>query len=198
MNTLLDMQERQLLIQLRKGDNMAFERLYFLHREKLLSAMWRMLKSRELVEELVQEVFLKLWESRDKIDTEKPLKAYLFHIAGNLAKNIIRRAYYDKRMRALLLPVNEMVYSHIDEALRDKENKALLDELLNKLPPQRKKVYTLCKLEGKSYKEVSQMLDISEGTVNDHIRKANLYFKNLQTTGDLLTIVLCSSIIHTF
>ncbi|QBQ40631.1 RNA polymerase sigma-70 factor [Sphingobacterium psychroaquaticum] len=176
--------ERELVYRLKQGDHDAFEQIYHIYKDRLIGNLLRILKSRELVEEQVQDLFLNIWKGRDQIDCEKPFKAYLFAIAVNMAKNVIRRAYYDKRMRAALQPIEQRIYMHVEEHICSAENKQILNSLLDKLPPQRRTVFTLCKLEGKSYKEVSELLHISENTVNDHIRKANLTLRQLHNSAD--------------
>lgn len=190
--------ELELVRRLKEGDHDAFEMLYHVYKDRLIGNLLRILKSRALVEEQVQEVFLKVWKGRDKIDIEKPFKAYLFTIAANMAKNVIRSAYYDRQMRATLLPVDQRIYMHVEEQITADENKQVLHDLLEKLPPQRRTVFTLCKLEGKSYKEVSELLNISENTVNDHIRKANLTLRAFRTNqkmiGLLFALCLCADL----
>lgn len=190
--------ELELVRRLKEGDHDAFEMLYHVYKDRLIGNLLRILKSRALVEEQVQDVFLKVWKGRDKIDVGKPFKAYLFTIAANMAKNVIRSAYYDKQMRATLLPVDQRIYMHVEEQITADENKQVLHNLLEKLPPQRRTVFTLCKLEGKSYKEVSELLNISENTVNDHIRKANLTLRQFSTSqkmiGLLFALCLCAEL----
>lgn len=184
------------MLRLKQGDHDAFEQLYHNYKDRLIGNLLRILKSRELVEEQVQDLFMNVWKGRDKIDPEKPFKAYLFTIAANMSKNVIRRAYYDKRMRAALLPIEDRVYMHIEEHINLIENKEILERLLEKLPPQRRMVYTLCKLDGKSYKEVSELLQISENTVNDHIRKANLSFRELTQNYTKIGLTLITYFLH--
>ncbi len=189
--------EKELLLRLKDGDHGAFEEIYHIYKDKLIGNLLRILKSRELVEEQVQELFLRIWNGREDIDPDKPFKAYLFRIAANMAKNIFRKMSYDKQMRSTLLPIEQRIYTHVEERIASQENKKILDSLLDKLPPQRRMVFTLCKLEGKSYREVGELLNISENTVNDHIRKANITLKqlstDLETMGFLMATWLCAS-----
>ena len=76
-------------------------------------------------------------------------------------------------MQARLLTVATEHYEHIEEMLLRKENNHLLQKAIDSLSPQRQLVFRLCKLEGKSYDEVSQQLGISTSTISDHIVKAN-------------------------
>ncbi|GGH30553.1 sigma-70 family RNA polymerase sigma factor [Sphingobacterium alkalisoli] len=171
--------EMDLLRKLREGDVSAFEQLYGQYKIKLTGNLLRMLKSPELVEDVLQDLFLGLWENRARIDPERSIRPYLFQSAANKAKNIFRRAGYEQKFRDYLLPQWSEYYSHVEELLVLEENKHLLDSLLNQLSPQQRTVYSLCKLEEKSYKEVAAELHISETTVNTHIRNANLLLKKL-------------------
>lgn len=190
--------ERDILLRLKEGDHKAFEEIYHLYKDRLIGNMLRMLQSRELVEEQVQELFLKIWNGRAEIDPDKSFKAYLFRIAANMAKNIFREMSYDQRLRSTLLPIEEQIYSHVEEQLVSQENKLILDTLLDRLPPQRRTVFTLCKLEGMSYREVGELLNISENTVNDHIRKANLTLRRLGSSMEIKVLImaawLCTSL----
>lgn len=197
MKALSESEEKDLLIKLRDGDHATFGHIYHTYKRQLLGNLYKILKDRAVVEELVQDLFMNLWSNRTNIDPEKPIKAYLFRIAANLAKNTIRSAYYDQRMRAVMMAASKASYTHIEEQLFQQENRALLNQLLDKLPPKRREVYTLCKLEGKSYKEVSQLLRISEVTVNDHINKANAYFRQINT-NPLLWIALSNLFFQAF
>lgn len=171
--------EKELLLRLQQGDHRAFNRLYDAFRDKLFGNLYHMLRDRDTVEELVQDLFMNVWNNREQIDPDRPIKAYLFRIAANLARNAMKRAYHDQRMRSAMVASAGETYTHVEEDLIREENTARLHRLLDQLPPQRRQVYVLCKLDGKTYKEVSAELGISEVTVNDHIKKANAYFRNL-------------------
>ena len=175
--TILSSDEKHLLLRLQKGDEAAFEQLYHLHKTALASNLLRILKSRELVEDVLQHTFMKLWETRAHIDPHKPIAPYLYRIGRNLTSDIFRKALLDRNLRQQLLPKMAESYTHIEEAIHVEENKNTLYRVLDKLPPQRRKVFVLCKIENKSYKEVGKILHISENTINDHIREANKFIK---------------------
>lgn len=186
----LDHPDRQLLLAVKDGDHAAFEQLYHRYKKPIIVAMLRLLKSPVIVEEVVQELFMKIWVGRDNIDADRPIQAYLYQIATNLAKNTLRKAYYDKKMREVLLPFDEQVYAQVDEYINKKENRELLDRILAELPNRRKEVYILCKLEQLSYKEVALRLGISENAVNDHIKKANTQIRDIVQHKELLVVVM--------
>lgn len=179
MHNLSDLDEKALLLQLRNSEKPAFEELYRRYKIRLTGNLLRMLKSPELVEDVMQDIFLGIWENRKSIDPDQSIKPYLFTSAANRAKNIFRKAASEQLFRAYLLPHWEENYTHVEEVLFAQENKQLLEELLKNLSPQQRTVYTLCRLEGKSYKEVADFLHITEATVNAHISNANKVLKEL-------------------
>lgn len=191
--------ERKLLLQMQMGQKSAFEELYSRYKLRLTWNLLRMLKSPELVEDVIHDVFLSIWENRSNIDPDQSLKPYLYTSAANRAKNIFRKAAYEQQFKNYLLPRWEEHYTHVEELLLAQENNSLLEELLNNLSPQQKKVFSLCKIEGKSYKEVAQLLGISEATVNTHISKANIVLKNLvKDHPEFLCIAFASIVLFSF
>lgn len=188
-------EERELLVRLRGSSHEAFAALYDRYKLPLTGNLLRVLRSPELVEEVIQDLFMGIWEHRERIDPDKPIKAYLYRVAANKAKNIFRKAANDRKMRELFLPTLQTAHNPIEDSILQAENHALLHSILNQLPAQQYRVYTLCKLEGKTYKEVSELLGISEGTVNVHIRKANRFLKDyLAKHPNLLMTLIALSI----
>lgn len=171
-------EERQLVAQLREGSYEAFEQIYHRYKAPVAVVMFRLLKSQTQVEDLVHDLFFKVWQHRLRIDPERPFSAYLFRIAENLVFDAFRKISKDKRIQADILEsmsspsVNQTEISYIA-----KENNKLLHEAIKLLPQKRREVFVLCKLEHKTYEEVSKTLNISLSTVNDHIYKANRFLK---------------------
>lgn len=177
MKRLTPINEHDVLRQLRKGNETAFETIYNTYYQQLIGHLLRLLKSTELAKEVVQDTFMALWEHRERIDESKSIKAYLFKIATNNAYNIFKRAVHDEKVRAYLYPAIEASYEHIETQLAEKENEQRLREILQRMPAKQRIVYTLCKLHGKSYEEASKELNISIGTIHTHIKRANQFLK---------------------
>lgn len=150
----------------------------------------RLLKDPDLVEEVLQDVFMTLWEKRADIDPNQNLSAYLYMAATNRCKNMFRRMGYDRKMREIMWKrMQEQQWAGSaddpDRRLEHEDVKRVLDHLLHHLTPQQRRVYKLCKLEGYSYQEVGKKLSISETTVNTHIRNANrLLRKEIERMSD--------------
>ncbi len=170
--------ERDSLIRLREGDEQAFALIYNTYKNALGHRLLRLLKSEALAEEVLQDLFLKVWEQRTSIDVDKSFKSYLYRIAENMVYDVFRRAKKEKEILGKIIAANTELYTYVEEAIFRKEHVGLLEQVLDQLPIKRKKIFMACKLEGKSYKEAAEEFGISTTTVNDHIQKATQYLKS--------------------
>jgi RNA polymerase sigma-70 factor (family 1) len=164
--------ERELLSQLRLGSEQAFEKIYKQYSARLYGNLLRLVKSDIEAQEILQDVFLKIWNSKKHINTEKSFRSWLFKIAENKVYDFFRKAARDKKKVAGLMSIASSVYLSVDELLKIDEKAAFLQKAIESLPPQRQQIFRFCKLEGKSYKEVSELLKISVSTISDHVVKA--------------------------
>ncbi len=172
MDEHLKYDEKQLLQQMQLGNELAFEKIYKQYSIKLYGNLFRFVKSDKDAQELLQDVFLKVWKNRQQIDIEKPFSCYILKIAENNVYDFFRQAARDKKRAAHLITVSPAEYLHIEEMLLNKETALLLENAIKSLSPQRQQIFRLCKIEDKSYKEVSELLGISVSTISDHIVKA--------------------------
>ena len=168
--------ESEILLRLKAGDELALQELMSRYKGPLAVSMSRLIKSREDIEELLQELFLRVWRNRGNLDTER-YRGYLYKIAENLVYDRLRKAAREKRLSVDYFMHIIEAYSHIEEGIFGKEMLEVLQRGIQQLPEQRRKVFELCKIEGKSYEEVSQLLSISVSTVNSHITNANASIK---------------------
>lgn len=188
-----------MLFRLRRGDEQAFAWIYRAYKKPISYKLFRLLKSEILVEEMMQDIFLKLWEHRESIDTEKSFRSYLYRISENMVIDLFRRAKKEKSILDEIIAGNTELYTHIEESIFRKENASLVDQLIAQLPAQRKKIFIACKLEGKSYKEVADEYGITASTVNDHLQKAMHYLRSkLVITPDALLIFIINLLIREF
>lgn len=156
---------------LSKDSETAFEELYRLYSHRLLGYLIKLVKSEDVAVELLQDAFVKIWNNRHNIDPEQSFRSYLFRIAENVVYDFFRKAVRDKKLMQALIN-SACQYSHVEESFSDKENQQLLQDAINLLPPKRRRVFEMIKIEERSYEEVSLLLDVSTSTINDHIVKA--------------------------
>ncbi|WP_426672004.1 RNA polymerase sigma factor [Mucilaginibacter sp. McL0603] len=189
-----DNENLKLLIQqLQTGSEKAFTALYDKYSTQLYRNILRLVKDDDIAQELLQDLFLKIWESRQYIKIEGSFKSFLYKVAENLVYAHFRKIAKDNRLIAKLIISYDDFETNVEETIISRENHDLLKKAIENLSPQRKQIYTLCKLEGKSYEEVSNELGISTSTVRNQIVKANKSIKQYFTLNQDMVIVLLAS-----
>ena len=154
------------------GEERAFRRLYDHYAEKVYSVALLHLKQPELAEDLVQTVFLKLWESREGLDAVQSFAAWFYTLTRNTIISILRKqgtqaGYLDFLQQRLgLLPVNP------EPDLVRKEQLQLVRRGMEQLSVQQRRAFTLQCDEGLSYKLIGERMGISPNTVRVHLSKA--------------------------
>lgn len=181
---------RNLLLQLQQGDTGAFSELYYAHCKTIYRKILWMVNDEEIAKELLQDLFLKLWENRAKIDLNKSFRSYVYTIAVNLVYDHMRKSSKKKEYESHLMSMAIDYYTHVEEKIIAQENISIINTVIDQLPLQRKKVFILCKVEGKSYDEVSELLNISKSTIQDHIVKANHSIKDILNKHPEITLGL--------
>lgn len=169
--------EKTLLQQCAAGDQAAF-RVLFLHWHQLLAGyLYRITESKELTEDLVQDVFLKVWLARESLPEVRNFKGYLLVVSRNQA--------YDTLKKRLKEELNRRTWAgeQLHESGSDPEDPqqqltSLLDQAIDSLPPRRKEVYLLSRHERLTYHEIAEKLGISRESVKTHLELAT---KNIST-----------------
>jgi len=181
-----------LLQQLQLGNERAFSQLYDHFSKPLYRNILYLVKDEENAQELLQELFLHIWIKREEIDPGKKFSAFLYKTANFLVLKHFRKIAQDKRLINHLIIITINHVTNAEEIIIDQEIHALLARAIENLPPQRKKVFTLCKFEGKSYQEVGEILGISTETIRNQIVAANRSVKEFFLLHNDLAVILIS------
>lgn len=161
---------------IKAGNKEAFRRFFEAFYGSLIRFLISRNISRELAEDLSQQAFLYIWENRDKIDTEKSLKSYVYTIAYSRMLNAIKK---DERMAGEAPPDEASdALDDPEQILRHKELSRVVDAGVAQMPEKRKMVFELCFMQELSYAEAADILQISRNTVENHMTAA---FKQLRT-----------------
>jgi len=187
--------EKELLVCLRAGEEVAFDQLYQRYANRIYGKLLRLTRSAEVAEELLQDVFMKVWERRESLNPALSFRSYLFRIAEHLISDYYRLAAKDRRMYDYLLRAgmsHEHPFDEDAESQLYQQNWERLQEAVGQLPLKCREVYTLCKIEGKSYREVASQLDMSTATISNHMTKANKLIRSyLNVPATLLVFLHC-------
>jgi RNA polymerase sigma-70 factor (family 1) len=181
--------EKEIINKVKQGDVIAFGDLYKKESPKLYKNILRIVKQEAIAEEILQDVFTKFWEKKESINIEISIKSYLYRIAHNLIMDMFRKAAFDKKLLSNLISISIENYSNTEDLTNLKITQKILEDAIYELPPQRRKIYLLVKFEGKSYKEVSEMLNISTSTISDHVVKATKIIKKQFDNNDFVIIM---------
>lgn len=170
--------EQQLIQLIAQSDEHAFAQLFDHYRNKVYGVALKLTHSTTVAEEIVEDVFLKIWQRRCVLMEIENFSAYLYTIARNQTYKILKQIA--KNYKVVLLSENEDVLpdNNTDEYLISKELSSLLQRAIDRLPYQQKQVYQLMKEGDLKRGEVAELLQIQPETVKFHLAQA---MKNIRT-----------------
>ncbi|SMD01243.1 RNA polymerase sigma factor [Pedobacter nyackensis] len=190
MTVPLSVNETELLAKIAQGDQHAFRIIYNKYGKKVYTHALQLLHSTVEAEEMLQEVFLKLWIMGDGILEISSLEAYLRTLTKNRSLNVLRRM-------ALEGKVAKALAGHYKEENNDTEEEVLMQDVrdvLNKavqlLPLQQKQVYKLCQQDGLKYEEAAERLQLSPLTVQTHMKRALKSVRTYVKANSDITVIL--------
>jgi RNA polymerase sigma-70 factor (family 1) len=163
---------KTLLNHLSKNDEDAFREIFVLFSDQVYSFSFKLTRDRITAEEMVQEVFLKIWIKRSTLNEIENLSSYLFIITKNLVLNVLKRKAFEERAKAIFIVEAEKVRCDTEEKVIHDDYERILNKTVSQLPPQQKLIYAMCHHEGLQYQEVAQKLKISRLTVKTHMHQA--------------------------
>ena len=166
--------QKRIIISLKKGDRSAFRAIFNLYEKRLYAFVFTITKSHYSTEELLQEIFIKLWQEKETINTSLSFNAFVYTIARNLTYNHLRKIANQENLKqefwqnisSLNAVENQIIYSDYED---------ILEDILKQLPQRKRSIYILSKQEGKTNEEIADLLGISQKTVKNHL------WKTLQT-----------------
>lgn len=156
---------------LAEGSEYAFTQVFDRYRGKVYSVAWHFLKSATLAEEIVQDVFMKIWLKRLDLAELKNTENYLFILTRNLIFDRMKAQSYEAAAQKDL-PLPPAFVDDSDHSLRHHQCEELLLDAVNRLPQRQKEVYHMAKVEGLSHEAIAGELQVSRLTVKKHMAEA--------------------------
>jgi len=161
-------------IRLRDGDHKAFLEIYNRHSKTLYHFARKFIQDTDVIDDIIHDSFLNLWNARHRIKGEYPIESYLFRIVRNLVfkhlKSQLRSA--EAMVELKYFEEERSVARSAEQAVIEEEYEDIYELAIDRLPPQRKKIFMMCREEGLSHKEIAQFLNISPNTVKEHMSLA--------------------------
>jgi RNA polymerase sigma-70 factor (ECF subfamily) len=165
-------EESKLISLLAEDSEYAFQLLYDRHRKRIYQTALRYLKSPILAQEVVQDVFLKLWFNRKSLKPDQPLEAWLYSLTKNNLINRLKKIANEWKALKGLGFISERSINNIENNLQESQYNELLQTAIGQLSEQQQKVFTLARHEQLTYLEIGKKLQISPLTVKTHMSRA--------------------------
>ena len=175
---------------IKQGDLLVFNEVFHQYHQKLYYYVLSKTKSSFCAEEVVQITFIKLWQYRSSLNEEISVDAQLFRIAKTTLIDQLRRQDASNKLTAVVQTAGQFDYNQGLSNLDRKELQKKLQSALAQMPPVRRKVFELSRLQGLSYKEIAVHLSISEKTVENHINYALKQLRQNYPLALLLCVLL--------
>lgn len=164
--------EKELLSRISQGDEHAFGELFHIWKNKLYFFVYKISNSQQIAEDVVQEVFIKLWLNRGKLNSVDNFNAWLFRIAQNHLISGMRRMAVETTILADLQAKAPSQFENADETLLLKQLEQKIQEAVNNLPQRQKQIYTMARIEGLKQEEIANQLSLSISTIQNHMTEA--------------------------
>lgn len=190
---ILHYDEKILFRQIARHDERAFKALFEAYQPRLFHYILCIIKNREAAEEMVIDVFLKIWQQRETLETIENFGAFLFTIAFNKSMDFLRRVGRDPRMKDVIwqdIKVAGELSS--DASILVKEYEGQLKAAVDQLSPQRRLIFRLSREDNYSHSDIAQKLQLSKFTVSNHITESLRFIRAyLANFLPVLFLVLC-------
>lgn len=191
----MDNINKALIEALRNGEKWAFNEIFYLYHKRIYSFCRNHFHSEEDAEEVVQDIFLKLWQRKHNIDISRNFGAYLYTIAKN--------TIYDSLNKLIKLKAEQDYNIGQPSHINDTENEVLfhdLENVVNKvielMPERRREIFRLSRKDGLTNKEISEKLNISLKTVETHMKLALDYFRKVLASRVVKMILFLAFIVR--
>lgn len=164
--------------EMQSGNVEAFTTLYRHYSPRLYMNILRMIHDPLLAEEMVQELFTRIWQNRESKGIQENFTGYMYRIGQHLAHDFFRKMQRDRLLMERFRTIAEEHYEHIEEAIQYQQSADILQKAIEQLTPQQKKVYNLIKVEGCTYKKAAEIMGISPLTVKEYLVSTNKSIRN--------------------
>lgn len=181
----------KIVTNLANGSIEAFDDLYYQYRKAVFNNIYKFIQQEDIAEDILQEVFISLWENRSKMNADLDVAGWLFVVSYNkslafLKTRVKEKIVFAEDITALAIPETPQA-----ESLQE-THYSLLQEAVNALSPSKKNVFRLCRLQGKNQAEAARLLGLSPETVKGYMKESLKFIKDFilsRHPGPILIII---------
>jgi RNA polymerase sigma-70 factor (family 1) len=161
--------ETELVNQMQNGNAKAFTEIYLHYSPPIYLNILGIVRDPVIAEEIVQILFTRIWQKKDSISIKDNFSGYIFRISQNLIHDHFRKLKSDRKLLENFLALAEANLNTEEEGIYSQQSRQALNNAIQQLPPQQKKVYELVRLEGFTYKKAAELMGISTHTVKEYL-----------------------------
>lgn len=187
------MHEREWVKRLSTGSEEAFNLLFRQYEKRLYAFAISLLPHAEDAEEVVQEVFYKVWKNRASLDEDKCFKSFIFTVGKNYIYNLLSKRVSQSTYQHYLKSEAVSFATTTEDAFQLHELQTNIQRIMNTMPEKRKKVFVMSRFEGLKNHEIAEQLGISLSTVENHINKALKALKQKLTVHEVQILLILTS-----
>ncbi|RQO74800.1 RNA polymerase sigma-70 factor [Pedobacter sp. KBW06] len=197
MHTEVFIDEKMLLQRVSAGDARAFSTVFHRYQAKVYAYAFRIVKAESIAEEIVQEVFVKIWSLGETLTEIENFDGFLRTVTRNHTLKVLRRMALEFKTSKMSSSSYREDHNDTEEYIIFKDSEKILNEGIEKLPAQQKLVYCLCHQEGLKYEEVADRLNISKLTVKTHMQHALRFLRNyISSHTDIAVFIIVMEILN--
>ena len=179
----------KLVKSLKKGDLFAFNELFHKYSQKVYNFSIKHLENEEDVKDLVQDIFMKIWDKRKKLDANKSFNGFLFTISLNLVRDYFRKKVKDRNLINKWLEETEPYSEPTKLSIEFRSLEKVVNIIVEQLPPKRRMVFRLSRNEGLCNDDIARRMNIQKKTVENHLNLALRYLRKRLQEQSFLVIL---------
>ena len=164
--------EKELLLQVAGGDEKAFGRLFYAYYPQLARHVFHLTDSMEMAEEIVQDVFLKIWMTRETLSDIQNFRSFVFVVSKNHTLNALKKVISERTHKQAWEKEIKLNPSSAEEENIREIQFSLIDHAIHQLPPRQKEIFILSRRDRMKYEEIAKKLGIARTTVKSHLQAA--------------------------
>jgi len=184
--------ETELFKRIAEGNEPAFRQLFEMYRQRLFIFAYQLSHATVDAEEIVQDIFLKLWENRTQLALVSYPRKYIYTMARNRALDLLAALAKDKKAMQAIWANLSPLQNVTEELLQAQESQRLINEVIAQLPEKKQAIFWLSRRDGLSHQEIARQMDVSVQTVKNNLTDILKYIRlYLSRHAQLLSIVCC-------
>ncbi|HSC36337.1 MAG TPA: RNA polymerase sigma-70 factor [Chitinophagaceae bacterium] len=184
--------EKRLLARIAEGDEAALKTIFECYRGKVYRYIYRITKSREEAEEIVMDVFLKIWLNREMASEIDHFDAFLFRVAQNKAIDFLRLVARRPALHKLVWEEIQLAADNTtDSGISAREYETKIHQAIARLSPQRQLVYQLSREQGLSHDQIAVHLKLSKNTIKNHMVESMRFIKGYLNAHTEMIVIAC-------